>query len=65
MREAAKAQAEYDKKHGQEQAQDLDYWKKELIGKQFSLKKGEQMGNSYINNLKLLKKIVTDVFQLG
>ena len=62
-KEVAKAQAALDKKHGEEMAQDLEYWKKELIDKQFTLKKGEQLGNSYKN--KYLTKVVTDVIQSG
>jgi len=62
-REVRKAQAELDRKKGAEMAQSLDYWKKTLINKQFTLRKGEQMGNGYKN--KHLTKVITDVVKVG
>lgn len=63
MDEIKKAQKEEDKKRAAEFAQSLDHWKKTLINKQFKLKKGEQMGNSYVN--KYLTKVITDVKKVG
>ena len=63
MDEIKKAQKEEDKKRAAEFAQSLDHWKKTLINKQFTLKKGEQMGNSYVN--KYLTKVITDVKKVG
>ena len=62
-REVRKAQAELDRKKGAEMGQSLEYWKKELINKQFTLRKGEQLGNSYKN--KHLTKVITDVIKSG
>lgn len=62
-REVKKAQQELDRKHGAEMAQSLEHWKKTLINKQFTLRKGEQMGNGYKN--KYLTKVITDVIKAG
>lgn len=63
LRDVKKSQQEDDRKFGLQMAQNLAHWKKTFINKQFTLKRGEQMGNSYVN--KYLIKVITDVKKVG